>query len=168
MLCYQRDDSSTDGLSPRCLSREIVFDVMAKTDKSPVEPVWWFLVFGEVHYIHFVILYRSLLFCFGDVVWWSVMFVERALWWFMVFVFVFLSLLLLIAFVWFWQSQTELLVVFNVSSKVFLEVEIGDINLFVGLWPVGSASLVVCDAFRDNLAVTDDDVVLCYCCWVVC
>lgn len=77
MLCHQRDDSSTDGLSPRCLSGEIVFDVMSKTDRRPVEPFWWFLVFGEVHYIHFIIRYRSLLFCFGDVVWWSVMFVER-------------------------------------------------------------------------------------------
>lgn len=36
MMCYHRDESSTDGLPPACLSREIAFDVMSKTEERAV------------------------------------------------------------------------------------------------------------------------------------
>lgn len=37
MMCYHRDESSTDGLSPGCLPREIDFDVMSKTEERAVD-----------------------------------------------------------------------------------------------------------------------------------
>lgn len=60
VMCYHRDQASTDGLPPRGISREIAFDVMSKTEKM-IEgqdiPTTTFHVVMSMRVVHFSVLF---------------------------------------------------------------------------------------------------------------
>lgn len=67
VMCHCRDESSTDGLPPGCLSREIAFDVMLKTEEKAAGQeihstcpgvVWWFLMFPKVNFSGFLYVFH--------------------------------------------------------------------------------------------------------------